>query len=177
MDDLDALLIAARDQEPGAMVTLMPLLLAELRAFFGARFPVLEVDDLAQQTAMVVMDRLPGFVPRRSLRGWVFGIARNKALQQLRKQGSELAFLLEYGREPDDWGPGLSTHVRSEDYRRTLLKRITQLPPEYRAVIENDLAEGDLDQLAAKLDIKRGTMRTRRFRALDCLRDLFTPSS
>jgi RNA polymerase sigma factor (sigma-70 family) len=168
--DLEALLRAARDGDRAAWDDLVPSLYRELRAFFRRDFDDPSAVELTQRTVTIVARQLPGFVPQKSLRQWVFGIARNQGRLEHRARAraralGELAALVVQT-------PGTSPTARiyARELVALLREEIEKLPPHYRCVVEHDLEGGELEALAEREGIEPATARSRRFRALQLLR-------
>ncbi|PRP92408.1 RNA polymerase sigma factor [Enhygromyxa salina] len=169
--DLDELLRAVRDEERGAWARLAPVLTVELRRYFSSWFGPDVAKDLTQATLVVLLDKLPGFEARESLRGWVFGIARNLAHNELRARyrRSELAEGVKH--EPLAPARSPSSHARWRQRWELANEELEQLPDHYRDVIEHDLEGGDAGSFAEHEGISRTTARTRRHRAQTELAD------
>ena len=150
--------------------------------------------DVVQETFLAVWDRAELFDPARgSLRGWLFAIARNRAIDHLRRAGRHgraIAFSTLATADNDDgslaeWltssgtpvamaapDPGPETTVVGHETRVMMAEAIASLPPVERSVIT--LAYGaHLSQveIAARLGWPIGTVKTRTRRALRHLRE------
>lgn len=168
--DLEPLLRAARDREPGAWAAVVPRLLHELRWYFAREFDGLDAVELAQRTVTIVARQLPGFVPQKSLKQWVFGIARNQGRIELRAHGRDdrlRGLVAQVVRTP---GTSPTARVYTNELLALLRAAIEQLPGKYRRVVEHDLEGGDIESFAEREGIKRSTARSHRFRAYAILR-------
>ena len=150
--------------------------------------------DVVQETFLALWDRAELFDPTRgSLRGWLFAIARNRAIDQVRhasRHGRALAFSTLATTESDDsslaeWltnssapiamgvpDPGPEATVVGRETRGSMAEAIASLDPLERSVIT--LAYGShLSQveIAARLGWPLGTVKTRTRRALRHLRE------
>jgi RNA polymerase sigma-70 factor (ECF subfamily) len=171
MMDLEPLLRAARDGHPKAWDTLMPPLGAKLRRYFSRWFDPEDAEDLTQITMLAIIEALPNFEPKKSLQGWVFGIARNQAHDALHDQYRVRALCDAVERLPVAPEPSLSSELARVELRGIAVEEVQQLPEHLRAVIENDLDSGDAQTFAEQQGIARATVRTRRYRAHDELRE------
>lgn len=167
--DLEVLLRAARDGEPGAWKALLPRLHRELRRYFQRDFDESTTDELMQRTVAILIDKLPGFDADESLRQWVFGVARNQRRMEYQSRTRTQAL---DGLTVILWPPNTSPSARvyAKEARAMLLEEIEKLPPHYRAIVENDLSGGDTKEFAERQNIAVKTVRTRRFRAIELLR-------
>jgi RNA polymerase sigma-70 factor (ECF subfamily) len=154
--------------------------------------------DVVQETFLTLWDRAELFDPARgSLRGWLLAIARNRAIDHLRRaRRRDRAVVFSALGTPDaddgsfaDWlaiagapiatagpEPGPEAAVVRLESQATMAEAIASLPPAERSVIR--LAYGaDLTQveIAAQLGWPLGTVKTRTRRALRHLRDRMVP--
>jgi RNA polymerase sigma factor (sigma-70 family) len=171
MMDLESMLRAARDGHPDAWDTLTPPLSVELRRYFSRWFEPEDAKDLTQITMLAILEALPNFEPKKSLHGWVFGIARNQAYDALHDQYRLRALCGAVEMLPVAPEPSLSSELARVELRGIAVEEVEQLPEHLRAVIENDLDSGDAQAFAEQQGIARATVRTRRHRAHDELRE------
>jgi RNA polymerase sigma factor (sigma-70 family) len=172
--DLEALLRAARDGEPGAWKALHPPLHRELRAYFLREFDESTAAELTQRTVESLVRQLPGFVPRESLRQWAFGIARNQGRRehQAHAQNQALGELAARIMKTPNTSP--TERVYAKELITMLLEEIEKLPSRLRRVIEHDLEHGIENvgtEFARREGIQPATVWSRRYRAITMLRD------
>ena len=127
--------------------------------------------DVTQDTLVKVMRNLDRYDPDRKFFTWVFGIARNTAIDETRRRkrvGPAPA------QEPRYEGPGpLDLNVRSERAER-LHSALEQLPDKYREILLLYHFEHlKYREIADALDLPIGTVMNRIFRARGRLRDLY----
>jgi len=122
-------------------------------------------EDLVSEVFLEVWRNAHRFEGRSQVSTWLFGIARHKALTQLRRrtvnQVSEEAAL-----EIEDPADGPHGALEKKDEGARLREALTQLSPAHREVI--DLVyyhERSMDEVAAILQIPAATVRTRMFYA------------
>lgn len=138
-------------------------------------------EDLFQQTWIKVMEKIQSYDPRRDFVPWLLTVARNLALDHLRRykpesldeplpSGDSMAELLPAAEE--DQGSALLAGERSELLARALL----QLPVVYREVLtlrfEEDLK---LEEIAALLAVPLSTVKSRLRRGLEGMRKSLSP--
>lgn len=93
-----------------------------------------DAEDLLIDTFARLAVEKPGFVPspRSSFRSWLYTIARNSALMQIRKGNMQTV-------EPEEDLPSAlgipETELLKEERNRTLYRAIASLKPEYRRVL------------------------------------------
>lgn len=145
-------------------------------------------EDLTQETFVKVLNALDRYRPEYKFSSWVFKIANNAAIDQLRRK--ELDTLsLQGGPDattPDQIGAtSLQVGARGESPLEELEAReigyaieaaIGRLRPEYRACIVMRHIEGrPYDEIAEALDLPLGTVKTYIHRARAELRELLGP--
>jgi len=141
-----------------------------------------------------------GFMKLDSFRGdsspytWLFRIAVNLAISQLRKIKRHRTFSLDAGsngngrHSTDDQASGLVDRLASQQAKRPsddledreqgeqVLAALGRLDAEYRAVlVMRDIEGFDYQQMADVLDLPLGTLKSRLFRARLALRDELRP--
>ncbi len=132
-------------------------------------------EDLTQETFMQIWQHPPEMRGERALKAWVFRIARNQYLQHCRRARVESVLLEDCGEShPADFAssdPHIS--LEREDLRRAIRDAVENLPDYYREVVVLYNLEGlSLAQIAEVLDIPKGTVKSRRAKALSLLRQL-----
>jgi DNA-directed RNA polymerase specialized sigma24 family protein len=168
--DLEVLLRAARDGEPGAWKAMVPRLSLELHAFFAREFSDLDAVELTQRTIVIVARELPGFVPRKSLKKWVFGIARNQGRREHRARRKDARLQALVAAVAGTPGTSPSTRAYMHELITLVREEIEQLPLKYRLVVESELEGEGIDTYAEKHELKPNTARGHRFRAHELLR-------
>jgi RNA polymerase sigma factor (sigma-70 family) len=165
--DLGARLAAG---EEGAITecysALGPMVLGYLRRFVARD----EAEDVLQRVFYEVWRNRDRYDPTRSLEAWVLGIARKRAIDQLRRRHANVVPIEELREIAGDDGRELA-----ERYARAVEVRgaLERLPSEQREVLT--LAYfGQLSQseIAGRLGLPLGTDKARTFRGLRRLADL-----
>jgi RNA polymerase sigma-70 factor (ECF subfamily) len=170
----------AGDQE-----ALGTLLEAYQRRVYSVCYRMLQnVDDAAELThdALVkVIEGMGSYDGRARLSTWIISIAMNCCLSHLRKQrlrrhasldepgvggGTPIGHKLVGEREPS-----AAQRVEQDERRAVLLKGLSGLEPQMRAILVlRDLQELEYQQIGEVLDIPVGTVKSRLFRARAALR-------
>lgn len=143
------------------------------------------VDDLIQLTmlkAHLARDRfeLRGGDPDGAVQGWYFAIARNVAMDSLRKRGRQqrrVARSVEGAEgltEIADDAPTVEQRVTMSETEAQIIERvreaIARLPPGQREVVEMHKLSGmSMAQVAERLQIREGAARVRAHRAYKAL--------
>jgi len=128
------------------------------------------VEDLVQETWLRVLERGRQYDCRWRFEAWLFTIARNLALDLLRKkQNSSLAELQETGTGPSPF----EAVARSEDSAR-LASALTALEPIYReALLLRFQEDMSLQEIANIVQAPVSTVSSRIYRGLAVLRAQF----
>ncbi len=136
-------------------------------------------EDIVQETFWRVWRRSTSFtIGRGQVAGWIFGIAHNLCIDELRRQRSrpvtvqseqEEQAILE---QPDLRGDVADAAIERER-RRIILQALAQIPPEQREVLELAYFGGlSQSEIAQRLNSPIGTVKTRTRLALQKMRDL-----
>lgn len=133
-------------------------------------------EDLFQQTWVKVMERIRSFDPSHSFEGWLFALARNLAIDYLRRyrpesideplpSGDSRAELIAGS------GPGALDQLLTRERTAGLARAVTDLPLAFREVLTLRFEEEmKLEEIATVLALPLGTVKTRLHRALKHLR-------
>lgn len=128
-----------------------------------------QVEEVLNDTLLVVWQRADSFDGRSKLSTWVFGIAYRKALKALSRL--DLPVEADDVDEPVDPGPGPEQQLGLAQLRGRLAAALAELSPEHRAVVElcyfHDMAYGEI---AAVVGCPPETVKTRMFYARRRLR-------
>jgi RNA polymerase sigma-70 factor (ECF subfamily) len=134
-----------------------------------------QVDDIVQETWLRVVERGSSYDPRSRFEPWLFSIARNLTIDQMRKRkaGSldtpeeeDMEFQLPTSGEPSPFEQA----ARSEDAQR-MAKSLDTLEPIYReAVVLRFQEDLSLQEIAAIVKAPVTTVSSRIYRGLEMLR-------
>lgn len=129
------------------------------------------IEEVLNDTMMVVWQRADSFDGRSKLSTWIFGIAYRKALKALSRQ--DLPVDGDDVEEPVDLGPGPEQRLGLEQLRGRLREALSELSMEHRAVVElcyfHDMAYAEI---ADVVGCPPETVKTRMFYARRRLRVL-----
>jgi RNA polymerase sigma-70 factor, ECF subfamily len=116
--------------------------------------------DATQEALIAIVRGLPRFDRRAAPRTWMYRVATNACLDELRRRGRRPRLGLDDAMaEQPDPGPPLD---RSVTDRLTLDDALARLPDEFRvAVVLRDVQGMDYAQIAEVLQIPLGTVRSR----------------
>ena len=154
-----------------------------------------EARELTQEAFTRGLMKLDSFRGDASPYTWLFRIAVNLAISQLRKIKRHRTFSLDAGSNgngrhssTDDQASGLVDRLASQQAKRPsddledreqgeqVLAALGRLDAEYRAVlVMRDIEGFDYQQMAEVLDLPLGTLKSRLFRARLALRDELRP--
>ncbi|WP_052035845.1 RNA polymerase sigma factor [Tumebacillus flagellatus] len=94
-----------------------------------------EAEDLTQDVFLKVLAKLPGFEERSQLKTWIIAIARNLALDHLRKRNRMAKLAQWLGRQPAEAVRLPEDLLYQSEQSRTLHAAIQTLKEEYRIVV------------------------------------------
>lgn len=129
------------------------------------------LEEVLNDTLLVVWQRADGFDGRSKLSTWIFGIAYRKALKALSRQ--DLPLDPDEADEVADTGPGPEQRMGLVQLRERLRAAMAELSPEHRAVVElcyfHDMPYGEIAEVVG---CPPETVKTRMFYARRRLRVL-----
>lgn len=118
-------------------------------------------EEILQETWLAVWRSAGGFRGDSSAKGWLMGVARRQAHNQLRKSRPQLADLAE-ARDVPDPAPGVEEQIVQEAERTELLAAVRALPGHLREVLALVLVEEmAYPDVATVLAIPLGTVKSR----------------
>ena len=131
------------------------------------------VEEVLNDTMMVVWTRPDSFHGASKLSTWIFSIAYRKAMKGLRKQDEAIEDKDAERRESLEAGPDESS--RQARVHRLLLDAMAELSPAHRAVVDlTYFHELGYREIAVVLECPVDTVKTRMFHARRRLRGLLT---
>lgn len=129
------------------------------------------LEEVLNDTLLVVWQRADSFDGRSKLSTWIFGIAYRKGLKALSRQ--DLPVESDDADEAADSGPGPEQRLGSSQVRDRLRAAMAELSPEHRAVVElcyfHDMAYAEIAEVVG---CPAETVKTRMFYARRRLRQL-----
>ncbi|HKY33379.1 MAG TPA: sigma-70 family RNA polymerase sigma factor [Candidatus Polarisedimenticolia bacterium] len=137
-----------------------------------------EAMDLSQEVFLKVFCSLERFDPRFRFTTWMYRIASNAAIDQIRKRRSAPVCSLDApaddgstGREVAGVDPTPDQFLQARETRGRLEDAIQTLPPEYRQVLLlRHQGERRYDEIARITGLPIGTVKNRIFRAREILK-------
>ena len=138
-----------------------------------------DVDDLIQEAFMKAYLKIGLYDPKYDFGAWIYTIARNTFVDFSRSRKSNAL-------NPQNLSPEIDNTAQSssptpEDYiinaqqRAQIERYISMLPEDYRQLFElRFLDEYSYEEIAEKLDMKLGTVKTRIFRVRNMMCKLIT---
>lgn len=129
-------------------------------------------EDLVQETVLRVHRHIGRYEERGTFRAWVFRIATNLALTELRRRPRAPAAMDDTALERADPDAPIAEAVLESRQRASMLDAgLAELPPEHRAVLLLRVREEmDLAAIAGTLGIPVGTVKSRIHHAVKRLR-------
>lgn len=127
-----------------------------------------QAEDLAQEVLLRIWKGLPGYHGGASLSTWIYAIARNTCLTELRRRVQHPTISLD---EPDGAGvmdrvPALQSTDPESGLETDVRQMLGQLPEKYRQVITLFyLEQKSYGEVAALMGLPLGTVKTFLYRA------------
>ena len=133
-------------------------------------------EDAAQETFVRVWKALPGFDGRAQLGTWIYAIARNTCLMELRRRRPTVSIDDPEAPEAQAAAAAIATAPAADPERDNLLRLVDALPPnQQQAVRLFYLEERSYDAVAEALGMPLGTVKNLLFRARKKLMELARP--
>lgn len=138
-----------------------------------------DVDDLMQEAFMKAYVKIGLYDPKYDFGGWIYTIARNTFVDFSRTRKSNALnpqnISLESGNTSQISAPTPEDYIINAQQRAQIERYISMLPGDYRQLFElRFLDEYSYEEIAEKLDMKLGTVKTRIFRVRNMMCRLIT---
>ena len=161
MTEAAALVVRAREGDREAFSHLYRLHVRMVHGVLLARIPREDVDDLVQDVFLTAMHRLDSLREPAAFAGWLAQIARNRAIDHLRKRPRVMAELIDEPAAPDgDTSAALA-----------VLSEIKMLPEAYRETLVLRLVEGLTGpEIAERTGLTHPSVRVNLHRGMKMLR-------
>jgi RNA polymerase sigma-70 factor, ECF subfamily len=186
VEDPDAeLTVQAR---AGSLEAFEELIRRHSRLVYRALAAILGNQDQAQDAMQDVMlsayEHIAGFQARSKFSTWLVSIARNKAIEYLRKQKNEISLdEAPFGEDQDfrprelrDWMDNPEQAYSRLEIRQLIEKGIMALPAKYRAVVMlRDIEHLPIEETARQLELSVPNVKVRLLRGRLMLRDWLAP--
>ena len=138
-----------------------------------------EVDDLMQAAFMKAFLKIGLYNPKYDFGAWIYTIARNTFVDFSRTRKSNALnpqnLPLESGESTQVSAPTPEDYIINAQQRAQIDRYISMLPDDYRQLFElRFIDEYSYEEIAEKLDMKLGTVKTRIFRVRNMMCRLIT---
>lgn len=136
--------------------------------------------DLSQEVFLKAYSALDTYRPKYPFPAWLFRIARNATIDEIRKRRLETVSLDEpietsegsIDRDPPEERHGPEEIVLESELEDRVEAAMNELPDKYREpLVLRHAAEMSYEQIADALELPLGTVKTRIFRARETLRE------
>jgi RNA polymerase sigma-70 factor (ECF subfamily) len=131
-------------------------------------------EDAVQEAFLTVWRTAGSFrADRAKPSTWILTLVHRRAVDVVRREERRRAAPLEGTEEPDDRGRAADEEIELTDRRRIVQEALRQLPDEQREALELAYYGGlTQSELAERLSVPLGTIKSRMFTGLRRLRDL-----
>lgn len=173
MDDevIDRLVAAAQRGDPQAFGRIFDAYAGPIYRFIASRVSrPSDAEDLTQLVFVKALEALPRYEARGiPFGGWLFRLARNAIIDQIRTRRDHVSLVTATTRETDDAGPEALAALRDDVERVT--RAMAELTDDQREVIELRFFAGlSVLEAAVAMGRQEGTIRGLQFRAIAALR-------
>jgi RNA polymerase sigma-70 factor (ECF subfamily) len=173
MDDetLDRLVAEAKGGDPEAFGRIFDAYAGPIHRFIASRVrSPNDAEDLTQLVFVKALEALPRYEARGiPFGGWLFKLARNAIIDQIRTRRDHLSLVTAMTRETEDAGPEAMATLRDDLDRVALAMK--DLTDDQREVIELRFFAGlSVLEAAVVMGRQEGTIRGLQFRAIASLR-------
>jgi len=173
MDDetLDRLVSDAKRGDSQAFGQLFDEYAGPIHRFVASRVnSPADAEDLTQLVFVKALEAIPRYEARGiPFGGWLFRLARNAIIDQIRTRRDHLPLVTALTRETDDAGPEAAAALRDDLDR--VAEALTELTDDQREVIELRFFAGlSVIETAVAMGRQEGTIRGLQFRAIASLR-------
>jgi RNA polymerase sigma-70 factor, ECF subfamily len=173
MDDetLDRLVAEAQRGDPEAFGRIFDAYVGPIHRFIASRVNrPSDAEDLTQLVFVKALEALPRYEARGiPFGGWLFRLARNAIIDQVRTRRDHLSLVAAVTRETEDAGPEAMASLRDDLDR--VARALLELTDDQREVIELRFFAGlSVRETADAMGRQDGTVRGLQFRALAALR-------
>ncbi|MBI2781956.1 MAG: sigma-70 family RNA polymerase sigma factor [Chloroflexi bacterium] len=173
MDDetLDRLVAEAKRGDREAFGRIFDAYAGPIHRFIASRVNgPSDAEDLTQLVFVKALEALPRYEARGiPFGGWLFRLARNAIIDQIRTRRDHLSLVAAVTRETDDAGP--EAQAALQDDLDKVASALTELTDDQREVIELRFFAGlSVLETAVAMGRQEGTVRGLQFRAIASLR-------
>jgi len=170
-ETLDRLVAEAKRGDPDAFGRIFDAYVGPLYRFIVSRVSnPSDAEDLTQLVFVKALEALPRYEARGiPFGGWLFRLARNAIIDQIRTRRDHLTLVTATARETEEAGPEAMATLRDDLDR--VARALTALTDDQREVIELRFFAGlTVLEAAVAMGRQEGTIRGLQFRAIASLR-------
>ncbi len=134
-----------------------------------------EAEEVAQEVFLKLITRVDQYDGRAPVASWLFAIAANACRDRLRRAGRRAAVPLEAVAEAAAPDPPADRLLVESERRRLVRRALARLSDEQREALILARYHGlPYAEIARTLEISEGAVKTRIFRAMEKLKDVFS---
>jgi RNA polymerase sigma-70 factor (ECF subfamily) len=134
-----------------------------------------EAEDVLHETFMAVLRDRAGARAARSLRAWIFQVARNLCLNRQRSARRATRALEKEARSPDETSPGPEKALEHHQTQNALRDAVAKLPVELGELYSLRTQGMSYAEMADVLGIPLGTVKSRMHQLVNQLREEMHP--
>lgn len=134
-----------------------------------------EAEDVLHETFMAILRDRAGARAARSLRAWIFQVARNLCLNRQRSARRATRALEKEARTPDETSPGPERTLEDHQAQNALRHAVARLPIELGELYSLRTQGMSYSEMADVLGIPLGTVKSRMHHLVNQLREEMHP--
>ncbi len=134
-----------------------------------------EAEDVLHETFMAILRDRAGARAARSLRAWIFQVARNLCLNRQRSARRASQALETEARTPEETNPGPERALEHHQTQHALRNAVARLPVELGELYSLRTQGMSYQEMAEVLGIPLGTVKSRMHQLVDQLREEMHP--
>ena len=174
------LVSSAREGDPEAFATLISRYEERILRLVRGMVPAADVEDVAQEAFLKAFRKLHLFDGRSSFYTWIYRLTANTAMDWRKKEARRRHAPLpespegEDRTESSDVGP--DARAIQHELGDLIDRAIAELPPRYHEILVlREFRNLSYEEIARELQISKGTVESRLFRARERLRERLRP--
>lgn len=134
-----------------------------------------EAEEVTQEVFLKMITRVEQYDGRAAVSSWLYAIAANACRDRLRRTKRAVVVPLDSVEEAPSKETGVEKRIHERDRRRAVRKALSRLSDEQREALILARYHGmPYAEIARTLEITEGAVKTRVFRAIETLKEVFS---
>ncbi|HKB70868.1 MAG TPA: RNA polymerase sigma factor [Thermoanaerobaculia bacterium] len=134
-----------------------------------------EAEEVTQEVFLKMITRVEQYDGRAAVSSWLFAIAANACRDRMRRNRRAVVVPLDAVAEPPSKSESVENRIHEGDRRRAVRRALSKLSDEQREALVLARYHGmPYAEIARTLQITEGAVKTRIFRAMETLKEIFS---